>query len=70
MLYPDTYCEKCRSLNYNSNIRTERLEGTLVYTRCAVTVRFALRTKYFSNEENQDTFRGQYEAIPFYEKAL
>jgi restriction endonuclease Mrr len=35
-----------------------------------VTDRFALKTKYFYNETNRDAFRDQYDAMPFYEKAM
>jgi restriction endonuclease Mrr len=35
-----------------------------------VTERFAFKTKYFYDEANRDAFREQYEAMPFYEKAM
>jgi restriction endonuclease Mrr len=65
-----TYCANCGSINCDSHIKTERLEETPVCTGCAVTERFAFKTKYFYDEENRDAFREQYEAMPFYEKAM
>jgi restriction endonuclease Mrr len=63
------YCANCGSINCDSHIRTERLEGTPVCTGCAVTERFAFKTKYFYDDENRVTFREEYDAMPFYEKA-
>ncbi|QAU11519.1 restriction endonuclease [Halorubrum sp. BOL3-1] len=65
-----TFCTNCGSINCDSHIKTERLEGTPVCTGCAVTERFALKTKYFYDETNRDAFRDQYDAMPFYEKAM
>jgi len=65
-----TYCANCGSINCDSHIKTERLEETPVCTGCAVTERFAFKTKYFYDEENRDAFREEYEAMPFYEKAM
>ena len=65
-----TYCANCGSINCDSHIKTERLEETPVCTGCAVTERFAFKSKYFYDEENRDAFREQYEAMPFYEKAM
>ncbi|WP_311170888.1 restriction endonuclease [Halobellus ordinarius] len=65
-----TYCANCGSINCDSHIKTERLEDTPVCTGCAVTERFAFKAKYFYDEANRDTFREQYEAMPFYEKAM
>jgi restriction endonuclease Mrr len=65
-----TYCANCGSINCGSHIRTERLEETPVCTGCAVTERFAFKTKYFYDAENRDAFREEYEAMPFYEKAM
>lgn len=65
-----TYCANCGSINCDSHIENERLEGTPVCTGCAVTERFAFKTKYFYDAENRDAFREQYEAMPFYEKAM
>ena len=65
-----TFCANCGSINCDSHIKTERLEGTPVCTGCAVTERFALKTKYFYDETNRDAFRDQYDAMPFYEKAM
>ena len=66
----DTYCANCGSINCDSHIRTEHLEGTPVCTGCAVTERFAFKTKYSYDAENRDAFREEYEAMPFYEKAI
>ncbi|WP_053948152.1 restriction endonuclease [Halolamina sediminis] len=65
-----TYCGNCGSINCDSHVKTERLEETPVCTGCAVTERFAFKTKYFYDETNRDAFREQYEAMPFYEKAM
>jgi restriction endonuclease Mrr len=63
-----TFCTNCGSINCTDHIKTERLEGTSVCTGCAVTERFALRTKYFCDEENLEAFREEYAAMPFYRK--
>ena len=65
-----TYCANCGSINCDSHIKTERLEGTPVCTGCAVTERFAFKTKYFYDDENRDAFREEYESMAFYEKAM
>jgi restriction endonuclease Mrr len=65
-----TYCANCGSINCDSHIKTERLEGSPVCTGCSVTERFAFKTKYFYDEGNRTAFREQYEAMPFYEKAM
>jgi len=64
-----TYCANCGSINCSAHIKTERLEGTPVCTGCAVTERFALKTKYFYDEENREAFREEYDAMPIHEKA-
>ena len=65
-----THCPNCGAIACDAHIRTERLEGTPVCTGCAVTERFALRTKFFYDEANRDTFRAEYAAMPVHEKAL
>ncbi|MFC7195085.1 restriction endonuclease [Halosimplex aquaticum] len=65
-----TYCHNCGAIACHSHIKTERLEGEPVCTGCAVTERFALKTKYFYDEDNRDAFREEYEAMPFHEKAM
>jgi restriction endonuclease Mrr len=65
-----TYCANCGSINCDSHIKTERLEGIPVCTGCAVTERFAFKTKYFYDDENRDAFREEYESMAFYEKAM
>jgi restriction endonuclease Mrr len=65
-----TYCDNCGSINCSEHITTERLEGEPVCTECAVTERFALKTKYFYDEENLETFAEEYEAMPPHEKAM
>ena len=64
-----TYCENCGSINCPTHIETERLVGEPVCTGCAVTERFALKRKYFYDEENRDAFREEYEAMAIHEKA-
>jgi hypothetical protein len=54
----------------NSHIEAERLEETPVCTGCAVTERFAFKTKYFYDDENRDAFREEYESMAFYDKAM
>ncbi|TKX73079.1 restriction endonuclease [Halorubrum sp. GN11_10-6_MGM] len=65
-----TYCANCGSVNCGSHIETGRLEEAPVCTGCAVTERFAFKTKYFYDEANRDAFREEYDAMPFYEKAM
>jgi restriction endonuclease Mrr len=64
-----TYCANCGSINCSSHIKTERLEDTPVCTGCAVTERFALKKKYFYDEENLQAFRDEYSAMPIHQKA-
>jgi restriction endonuclease Mrr len=65
-----TYCPNCGAIACGEHVRTERLEGTPVCTGCAVTERFALRTKYFYDDANRDAFREEYAAMPLHEKAM
>ena len=65
-----TYCPNCGAIACNSHIKTERLEGEPVCTGCAVTERFALKTKYFYDEENLEAIREEYADMPLYEKAM
>jgi len=65
-----TYCGNCGSVNCPSHTKTERLEGTPICTGCAVTERFALRTKYFYDEGNLEAFREEYAEMPVHGKAL
>jgi restriction endonuclease Mrr len=65
-----TYCANCGSINCDSHIKTERVEGTPVCTGCAVTDQFAFKTKYFYDESNRNAFQAKYDAMPFYEKAM
>jgi restriction endonuclease Mrr len=46
------------------------LEQTPVCTGCAVTERFALKTKYFYDEENVEAFRKEYAHMAIHEKAM
>ena len=65
-----TYCPNCGAVACDSHSKTERLEGEPVCTGCAVTERFALKTKYFYDEENLEAFREEYAAMPLHEKAM
>jgi restriction endonuclease Mrr len=65
-----TFCTNCGSINCPDHTKTERLEDAPVCTGCAVTERFALRTKYFYDTENLETFRDEYEQMPIHEKAM
>jgi restriction endonuclease Mrr len=64
-----TYCANCGSISCSSHTKTERLEGTPVCTGCAVTERFAWKTKYFYDQENLEAFREEFEAMPLHRKA-
>lgn len=57
-------------MNCTDHIKTERLEETPVCTGCAVTERFAFKTKYFYDDSNLDAFREEYAEMPFYKKAM
>ncbi|CDK39162.1 restriction endonuclease [Halorubrum sp. AJ67] len=65
-----TYCSNCGAIACDSHIKTERLEQEPVCTGCAVTERFALKTKYFYDDENLEAFREEYAAMPIHEKAM
>jgi len=65
-----TYCPNCGAIACNSHTKTERLEGEPVCTGCAVTERFALKMKYFYDEDNLEAFREEYAAMPLHEKAM
>jgi len=65
-----TYCPNCGAIACDEHITTERLERTPVCTGCAVTERFALKTKYFYDEANREAFREAYAAMALHEKAM
>jgi restriction endonuclease Mrr len=65
-----TYCANCGAIACNSHTKTERLANEPVCTGCAVTERFALKTKYFYDEENLEAFREEYADMPLHEKAM
>jgi len=65
-----TYCENCGAIACGDHIKTERLIGEPVCTGCAVTEKFALKTKYFYDEENLGTFREEYAAMGPHQKAM
>ena len=65
-----TYCPTRGTIACDNHGKTERLEQEPVCTGCAVTERFALKTKYFYNEENLKAFRDEYAAMPIHEKAM
>ncbi|ESS10342.1 MAG: restriction endonuclease [uncultured archaeon A07HR60] len=65
-----TYCSNCGAIACSSHIKTERLEGEPVCTGCAVTERFALKTKYFYDDQNLEAFREEYAEMPLHEKAM
>ncbi|MCF2166526.1 restriction endonuclease, partial [Halobacterium salinarum] len=67
---PYTYCPNCGAIACSSHIKTERLKGEPVCTGCAVTERFALKTKYFYDEQNLKAFREEYAAMPLHERAM
>jgi len=63
-----TYCSNCGAIACSSHTKTERLEGEPVCTGCAVTDRFALKTKYFYDEENLEAFSEEYADMPLHER--
>ncbi len=65
-----TYCPNCGAIACDAHIATERLEGDPVCTGCAITGRFALKTKYFYDEANREAFREEYAAMAPHEKAM
>jgi restriction endonuclease Mrr len=65
-----TYCPNCGAIACGSHIKTERLESTPICTGCAVTERFALKTKYFYDEQNLEAFREEYAEMPLHERAM
>jgi len=65
-----TFCENCGAIACGDHIREERLEGEPVCTGCAVTERFALKTKYFYDEANREAFREEYDSMPVHHKAM
>jgi restriction endonuclease Mrr len=65
-----TYCPNCGAIACDSHSKTERLEGEPICTGCAVTERFALKRKYFYDEENLEAFREEYAEMPLLEKAM
>jgi len=65
-----TYCSNCGAIACNSHIKMERLENKPVCTGCAVTERFALKTKYFYNEQNLEAFREEYADMPIRQKVM
>jgi restriction endonuclease Mrr len=65
-----THCVNCGAIACGSHIRAERLEDEPVCTGCAVTDRFALKTKYFYDEANLEAFRDEYAAMPLHKKAM
>ncbi len=67
---PLTYCDNCGSINCWRHIRTERVDNEPVCTDCAVTERFALRKRYFYDEDNRGQFRHEYEQRPLHRQLL
>ena len=65
-----TYCPNCGAIACDSHIKTERLEGDPICTGCAVTERFALKRKYFYDDQNLEAFRTEYAEMPLHEKAM
>ncbi|MEZ3172533.1 restriction endonuclease [Halorubrum sp. RMP-47] len=65
-----TYCPNCGAIACDSHIKTERLKDEPVCTGCAVTERFALKTKYFYDDQNLEAFREEYAGMPFQLKVM
>lgn len=65
-----TYCSNCGAIACKSHTKTERLQQEPVCTGCAVTERFALKTKYFHDEKNLEAFQEEYANMPIHKKAM
>ena len=65
-----TYCENCGAIACGDHIKTERLIGEPVCTGCTVTETFALKTKYFYDQANFETFREEYADMRLHQKAM
>ncbi|ERG89432.1 MAG: restriction endonuclease [halophilic archaeon J07HX5] len=65
-----TYCPNCGAIACDSHSKPERLAREPVCTGCAVTERFALKRKYFYDEDNLKTFRAEYADMPLHEKLM
>ena len=65
-----TYCPNCGAIACNSHTKTERVEQEPVCTGCAVTERFALKRKYFYDEDSLEAFREEYGDMPLHRKAM
>ena len=65
-----TYCENCGAIACGDHNKTERLSGEPVCTGCAVTEKFAFKTKYFYDQENLEAFREEYAAMGPHQKVM
>jgi restriction endonuclease Mrr len=65
-----TITQATAAIACGSHSKTEQFEQEPVCTDCAVTERFALKTKYFYDEENLEAFREEYAAMPVHRKAM
>ena len=65
-----TYCPNCGAIACVDHTKTERFEDEPICTGCAVTERFALKQKYFYDEQNLEAFREQYADMAIHEKAM
>jgi restriction endonuclease Mrr len=65
-----TYCENCGAIACGDHIKTERLTDEPVCTGCAVTETFALKTKYFYDDENLEAFHEEYADMGIHQKAM
>ncbi len=67
---PYTFCTNCGAIACRNHVEIERLEGEPICTGCAVTDRFALKTKYFYDESNLEAFREEYATMSIHEKLM
>ena len=67
---PYTYCPNCGAIACDNHSKTEQLEQEPVCTGCAVTERFALKTKWFYDEQKLKAFREEYAVMPLHEKVM
>jgi restriction endonuclease Mrr len=65
-----TYCANCGAISCAKHTKIERLEQEPICTGCAVTERFALKKKFFYDDENLDAFREEYADMAIHEKAM
>jgi len=64
------YRPNCGAIACGQPHRDRTIRAGAGLSGCAVTERFALKTKYFYDEQNLEAFREEYAAMPIHEKAM